>query len=129
MVLPASRFSSRDEVEHDGDFVDAHAGGRLVEHQDVRLQRHHHRDFELALVAVRQRGDGRGGAPGKPDPRQRRLRRRDDIAARAPGPRHLIMHAGARLTGQPHVLEHAEPRKQVCELKRAAKPERARRGA
>ena len=46
----------RDQVEHDRNLVDAHAGGRLVEHVDLRLERHHHRDLELALVAVRQRG-------------------------------------------------------------------------
>ena len=54
MVL--SLFEARDEVEHHRNLVDAHAGGRLVEHEDVGLERHHHRHFELALIAVRQRG-------------------------------------------------------------------------
>ena len=52
----------RDQIEHDGDFVDAHAGGRFVEHEDIGLQRHHQRDFELALIAVRKRGGGAGRA-------------------------------------------------------------------
>ena len=43
----------RDQVEHDRHLVDAHAGGRLVEHEDLRLERDHQRDFELALVAMR----------------------------------------------------------------------------
>ena len=40
------------EVEHHGHFIDAHAGGRLVEHENLRLQRHHQRDLEFALVAM-----------------------------------------------------------------------------
>ena len=46
----------RDEIEHHRNLVDAHAGRRLVEHENRRLERHHHRDFELALIAMRQRG-------------------------------------------------------------------------
>ena len=56
MVLLASLLELRDQVEHHRHLVDAHAGGRLVEHEDLRLERHQQRDFELALVAVRQRG-------------------------------------------------------------------------
>ena len=73
MVLVVVALQFGDEIEHDGHLVDAHAGRRLVEHQDVRLQRHHHRDFELALVAVRQRRDRRGGAVLEADARKRRM--------------------------------------------------------
>ena len=44
-----------DQVEDRRDFVEAHAGGRLVEHQDARLERQQDRHFELALIAMRQR--------------------------------------------------------------------------
>src|SRR5205814_2312546 len=43
-----------DQVENDRHLVDRHARGRLIEHEDMRLQRHHQGDLELALVAVRQ---------------------------------------------------------------------------
>ena len=88
MVLVCVALQVGDQIEHDGHFVDAHAGGRLVEHQDVGLQRHHHRDFELALIAMRQRGDRRAGAGGKADARQRRLAPLRTMSRRAqPGAR------------------------------------------
>ena len=61
MVLVASLLELRDQVEHHRHLVDAHAGGGLVEHEDLGLERHQQRDLELALVAVRQRG-GRGAS-------------------------------------------------------------------
>ena len=56
MVSVASRLQLADQVQHHRHLVDAHAGGRLVEHEDLRLQRHQQRHFQLALVAVRQAG-------------------------------------------------------------------------
>src|SRR3954466_13945403 len=44
-----------DEIEDDRHFVDAHAGGGLVEHEYFRLEREQDRDLELALVTVRKR--------------------------------------------------------------------------
>ena len=57
MVKLLSRCSRRIEL---GDLVGllvAHAGGRLVEQEQARLQRERHRDFGGALVAVRKFAD------------------------------------------------------------------------
>src|SRR5258706_7298530 len=57
--LVALRLDVADEVEDHRYLVDAHAGGRLIEHEHLRLERERDRDLELALVAVRERrGDG-----------------------------------------------------------------------
>jgi hypothetical protein len=56
MVLLRSAFSLRIRSRITGHFVGVHARGRLVEHVDLRLQRHQHGHFQLALVAVRQVG-------------------------------------------------------------------------
>ena len=50
----ASRLQRADQVQDHRHLVDAHAGGRLVEHVDLGVQRHQQRHLELALVAVRQ---------------------------------------------------------------------------
>jgi hypothetical protein len=55
MVLVLSGLEFGDQVEHHRRLVDAHAGGRLVEHVDLRLHRHQERNFQLALVAVGSR--------------------------------------------------------------------------
>ena len=64
-----------DQVEDHRHVVAAHAGGRLVEHVDGRLERHQHRHLELALVAVRQAAGGVVGA-GRPAAPARSARRR-----------------------------------------------------
>jgi hypothetical protein len=46
-----------DQVEHDRGLVDAHAGGRLVEHVDHRIERDQHGNLQLALVAVAEPAD------------------------------------------------------------------------
>ena len=51
----------------------AHAGGRLVEQQEARLERQRHRDLGGALVAVRQFADQAVGLAGKPGQRERLL--------------------------------------------------------
>ena len=51
----------------------AHAGGRLVEQQQARLERERHRDLGGALVAVRQFADQPVGLAGKPGQRQHLL--------------------------------------------------------
>ena len=120
MVLLASRFQPGDEIEHDGNLVDAHPGGRLVEHEDFRLERHHHRDFELALVAVRKRGGALMALAGQRDPLQIEQRPLDQIDAQHPRPRHFIVHARRRLHREPDVFEHAQGREKIGELERAA---------
>src|SRR3954464_5075907 len=54
--LVALRLYLADEIEDHRYLVDAHACRRLIEHEYFRLEREQHRDLELALVAVRQRG-------------------------------------------------------------------------
>src|SRR4051812_23952578 len=51
----APRLDLLDQVQDRRHLVDAHPGGRLVEHEHLGLQRHQERNLELALVAVRQR--------------------------------------------------------------------------
>ena len=65
MVFVGSRLEAPDQVEDHRHVGDAHAGGRLVEHVDARLERHQHRHLELALVAVRQAARRRVGAIGE----------------------------------------------------------------
>ena len=55
-LVLAARLERPDQVEDDRHLVDAHAGGRLVEHVDVGVERHQQSHFELALVAVRKLG-------------------------------------------------------------------------
>ena len=50
-------------------------GERLVEQQHLRLRREHHRDLELALLAVRQRRRDAIAAPGEPGGIERAFRR------------------------------------------------------
>src|SRR5260370_17174900 len=47
----AARFDLMDEVEDDRYLVDAHAGGRLVQHADGRAQRPEDPNLELSLIA------------------------------------------------------------------------------
>ena len=103
--MVASFFELRDEVEHDRNLVDAHARGRLVEHQNVGLERHHHRDFEFALVAMRQRGGALAPRGGEADARERASARSIEIAARQPRPHQVVMDAGLRLGREADVLE------------------------
>jgi len=63
----AFAFYGLDQVEQHGHFVDAHAGGGLVEHEDVGLQRQQDGDLELALVAVAEGCGRRLGAWGEAD--------------------------------------------------------------
>ncbi len=101
-----------DQVEDHRHLVDAHAGGRLVEHVDLRVQRHQQRHFELALVAVRQRWQrrrpcrpARTAVEDRAAPRRSRPGGRATRASRSmPWPRALL----ARLHRQAHVLQHRE---------------------
>ena len=73
MVRLLSLVQPADEL---GDLVGllvAHAGGRLVEQQQARLERQRHRDLGGALVAVREFADQPVGLAGKPGQRQRLL--------------------------------------------------------
>jgi hypothetical protein len=118
------RLQPADQVEDDGRLGRVHAGRGLVEHEHLRLQRHQHRDLQLALVAVRQVGhelvllvlqrDGGQDAVGA-------LHQRLVVAPDAPQVEAPAVGAVTRrLHGQPHVLQHGEAREQVGELEGAA---------
>jgi hypothetical protein len=113
----------RDQVEHDRNLVDAHAGGRLAEHEDAGLERHHHRHFELALVAVRQRGGALVALCVESDALQRRVGALDQRAAQRPWPSEFVMDARRRLGREPYVLEHAERGEEIGELEGAPEAE------
>ena len=85
--LAGLRLQSADQVEDHRHFIDAHAGGRFVEHVDLRVERHQQADLQLALVAVRQRCRRRHrawqSAPPSPAPVRRARSGRGDGSRRA----------------------------------------------
>ena len=116
------RLDGLDEIEDDRHLVDTHARGRLVEQKHQRLERDQDGDFELALIAVRQEtGDACSAArPSRPDASTSSA---SSISSRWLLPRAHQIKPGAApaLHRQPHVFMHAEIRKQIGELKGAAK--------
>ena len=121
-----------DQLEHRRHLVDAHAGGRLVEHEDLRLERDEQRHFELALVPVRERLRGHVSLVGQADPLEDGLGLLDEVAPAVPDGEQGPACLRPALHGEPHVLERGELRKQIGELKGApeplAGPLRTRRG-
>ncbi len=95
--------------------------------KNVGLQRHHHRDFELALVAMRQRRGERVAAVEQADRIEHGIGARDEIGVRAPGPPHVVVNAGLGLGREAHVFSTVRLGKQVGELEGApeAQPRRA----
>ena len=107
MILARVLLELRDQIEHDRHLVDAHSGGRLVEHEDLRLERDHQRDLELALVAMRQRRPQRCRADVVSahalEHRVARARSGRRASSTAAACRSARRHA--RLHGEAHVLE------------------------
>ena len=128
MVLSPALLDVVDEVEHRRHLVDAHAGGRLVEHEDLRLQRHQKRDFELALVAMRKGFRRDVALVGKPHPFQDALGLLDQVASGVPHLEERPARVGAALHGKAHVFQRGELRKQVGELEGAPQPAPRARG-
>ena len=118
----------RDQIEHDRHLVDAHSGGGLVEHEDLRLERDHQRDLELALVAMRQRRRSAVAPMRERDALEHRVRARDQVGALHPRPQHVVVHAGSGLHGEAHVLGDRKARKQIGELERPAEAGSRTRG-
>ena len=128
MILRGVLLELRDQIEHDRHLVDAHSGGRLVEHEDLRLERDHQRDLELALVAMRQRRRSAVAPMRERDALEHRVRARDQVGALHPRPQHVVVHAGSGLHGEAHVLGDRKARKQIGELECAAEPGSRTRG-
>ena len=118
------RFNLLDQIEDGRDFVEAHAGSRLVEHQHPRLERQQDRDFELALVAMRQRRrpEARRAAASLTRSSQWRASSRTAVL-RAAMLRTIEADLRDRLHREPHILEHREARIEIDQLERAAEPE------
>ena len=119
-----------DEVEHRRHLVDAHAGGRLVEHEDLRLHGDQNRDFELALVAMRK-GLRRDVALVGERARVRRTLSAllDQIAVGVFHTLNSDQPAPARLCTARRTFSSArELRKQIGELESAAQPAPRARG-
>src|SRR6185503_15176474 len=128
--LVALRLDGADQVEDHRHFVDAHARGRLVEHEHFRLEREQDRHFELALVAVRQRRRGEVRLVGQRDALEEVARAAGQLDVRAPHGQQVLARPGARLHLYAYVLQHREARKEVGELEGAADaaPRALRRG-
>src|SRR5262245_17114320 len=126
--LVALSLQRLDQVEDHRYVADRHARRRLIEHEHVRLERHHDRHLELAFVAMRQ-GHGVDIAlvleVGR---REVAIRPVDPVATRVPARGDVAATAVLRLHGEAHVLVHAETRKQVGELEGAAKSQAGARG-
>ncbi len=88
-----------DQVEDDGRLIDAHARGRLVEHENLRFHRQHDRDLQLALVAVRQGRRAGIGAVRQGAAREISARPLEDVAMRARHAEEVDAQAGARRDG------------------------------
>ena len=110
------------EVEHDRHLVDTHAGSRLVEQKDLRLERDQDGDFELALIAVRQEDRAHVTTSGQADLTKDIVGFLDQLGVLPPGVDQIEAGAAAALHRKPHVLVNAEIRKQIGELKCAAEP-------
>src|SRR5438874_4127229 len=118
--LVALRLDVADEIEDHRHLVDAHAGGRLVEHEHLGLEREQDRHLELALIAVRQRCGRDVALLGERDAVEIVLGPLDQLDVRAPGGEQALAGIGARLHRKAHVLQHREARKQIGQLEGAA---------
>ena len=96
----------------------AHAGGRLVEAQELRLGRQRDADFQVALLAMRQVGGQFLGLAAQPDLIQHRLGLVHQVAEGAVMRQHAPAVA-ARLGGDADVFEDARIRQDVGDLVRA----------
>ena len=93
----------------------AHAGGRLVEAQQLRLGGERDADLEIALLAVREVGGKLVGLAGKADRGQHRFRLVDDVAEVAVVAQH-VPAVPARLRGDAHVFQRGGVRQDVGDL-------------
>ena len=85
MVRSPACLDGVNKIENDRDFLDAHAGGRLVEQKHLRPERDQDRDFQLALVAVRQQPRARIAARGQAGLAQNVVGFRDQFGVLFPG--------------------------------------------
>jgi hypothetical protein len=115
-------LSAADQVQDHRHLVHAHAGGGFVEHEHLGVQRDQQRHFQLALVAVRQRG-GQQRRPCRPGAPVSSTAWASSIQAlRSSHTRHRSMPpqpatAGlTRLHRQAHVLAHGEVGEQLRQL-------------
>ena len=94
-------------------------GHRLVEQHDARVRRQQHGDLELALVAVRDVAGGGVELVAEADGLELR---EGQLGRGIRSPRKAqqrVVAAERDLRGEPHVLEHAEPREEARGLEGA----------
>jgi hypothetical protein len=113
--------------DHRGLLV-AGARQRLVEQQQPRVRRHGDREFELALLAVRQAAGREMGAVVEAEPGEcvHRLAVQRVLAGRVA--EEAEARAGAGLHGKRGVLQHGEAGEDRGDLERARQPQRTRSG-
>ena len=118
---------SLDEVEHGRHLVDAHAGGRLVEHEDLRLQRD-------AAAPLRACAGRRARGPSARRARLSARRTRSSIASafsirsrrRVPDVEQRPAGPGAALHGEAHVLQRVSCGNRLVSWKARPSPVRVR---
>src|SRR5258706_3388953 len=108
-----------DEVEDDGHFVHAHAGGRLVEHQHLRLEGEEDRHLEPALLAVRERGRGGKAAIGQPRALEEMPGLLDQLDVARPERQQVETLPRTALHREAHVFHDAPVGKEIRELEGA----------
>ncbi len=84
------------EVDHVIGLVIAHAGGRLVEQKEPRLQAECKRQFDDALIAMRKLADGAVLLAGEANDADQLLGAGDDIGARRTAEPGVSVDAGLR---------------------------------
>ena len=120
-VLP-SRVDRADQLDELRHVLHRHAGHRLVEQDHAGVAGQHHRQLELALVAVREQAGGQRRPSLETDAAERPVRPLDSgsHAVRLPPDPHRP--AERRLRREPDVLERRQQREHVRDLERAADP-------
>ena len=99
----------------------AHALGRLVEQQDFRLAGGGDRDFEAALLAMRQLAGRLARLGRKPEPLQQFIDAGLRLRLARTG-RHAIANGIEHLRRQPQVFGHRQFEEQIGDLERAREP-------
>ena len=111
------------ELDHPRHFLGPHSCQRLVEQQHLRRSREHHRNFQLTLLAVRQRRRDAVPARREPGRDERMLRRLAHRRKCGCVGYHMKRARNARLRGKAAVFECGESGKDVGLLKAAADPD------
>ena len=114
-----SRIKPADHVEDDMALRRRHAGGGLVEQQQLRPLRQGDRDLDQTLAAIGQFAHLLQGVVGESQRFQMIERLVDDRAFGAGPAPEMIAGAGALADGQIEILQHGQAAEQLIDLKGA----------